>query len=678
MNFEKYQELVKSIEFGKDLPEAVYLHKSALTHLPRKLNIFIENIASALKICEGEWDLVKLFKRDFKLSFLSYPDFFEFPYPPLRMSHSVDLNKKSHRSASYIDSVNPPILHRRELFLHPAHPLAEELSAYTHEGEVLGLYENTKVIGTKQGWIRTIKRSGHMLDESGHLRPLQLIESCEEENDSDENIHRHKTAISRDKLSIPMFTLAKAGFLNGDYSVLDYGCGKGDDLRELEAHGIDCVGWDPVYRPDVDPEICDVVNLGYVINVIEDINERRETLSRAFSYTEKILAVSAMLGNESIADKFRPYKDGVLTKAKTFQKYYYQSELKEFIERSLEVDAIAAGPGLFFIFKDKINEQRYLSERQRTRINWRQISSRTEKLRPPKVTKTKIEKNESILKDFWCCCLDLGRPAGNDEFEHSDQLRQLFGSHSSALSICQHHFNGNDLQEAEKIRRNDLLVYLALDHFGKRDVYSRMPESLRRDIKHHFHKYQTARNEARELLFSVSDPQLILESCQLAATALPASLLTEEHNLVFEKDFLNLCPAPLRVYVGCALQLYGDLDSIDLIKVHIQSGKVTLMAYENYESDPIPRLKERIKIKMREQDIDFYDYVYGYRPQPLLIKSRFMSKDCQRYAAQAKFDQRLLDLIGDELLEEHISAERLDVVLESNGIKLDEYSIIST
>ncbi len=80
---------------------------------------------------------------------------------------------------------------------------------------------------------------------------------------------------------------------------------------------------------------------------------------------------------------------------------------------------------------------------------------------------------------------------------------------------------------------------------------------------------------------------------------------------------------------------------------------------------------------MREQDIDFYDYVFGYRPQPLLIKSRFMSKDCPRYAAQAKFDQSLLDLIGDELLEEHISAERLDLVLESNGIKLDGYSIIS-
>ena len=64
--------------------------------------------------------------------------------------------------------------------------------------------------------MRAIKRSGHMLDKSGHLRPQELIESCENKGDSDESIHRHKTAISRDKLSIPMFTLAKAGFLNGE------------------------------------------------------------------------------------------------------------------------------------------------------------------------------------------------------------------------------------------------------------------------------------------------------------------------------------------------------------------------------------------------------------------------------------------------------------------------------
>ena len=105
---------------------------------------------------------------------------------------------------------------------------------------------------------------------------------------------------------------------------------------------------------------------------------------------------------------------------------------------------------------------------------------------------------------------------GNDEFEHSEQLRQIFGSQANALKICQSHFHGADFTDAEGIRKSDLLVYLALDHFGKRDVYSRMPESLRRDIKHHFRKYQTAREQARELLFSISDPQVIFDACRQA------------------------------------------------------------------------------------------------------------------------------------------------------------------
>ena len=67
-----------------------------------------------------------------------------------------------------------------------------------------------------------------------------------------------------------MFAMASAGLFEHGYSVLDYGCGKGDDLRALIAQGIDCSGWDPVFLPDEELTKADIVNLGYVINVIED------------------------------------------------------------------------------------------------------------------------------------------------------------------------------------------------------------------------------------------------------------------------------------------------------------------------------------------------------------------------------------------------------------------------
>ena len=39
------------------------------------------------------------------------------------------------------------------------------------------------------------------------------------------------TAITRNKLSIPILYLHKKGLLNG--SILDYGCGKGGDVKQL-------------------------------------------------------------------------------------------------------------------------------------------------------------------------------------------------------------------------------------------------------------------------------------------------------------------------------------------------------------------------------------------------------------------------------------------------------------
>ena len=63
-------------------------------------------------------------------------------------------------------------------------------------------------------------------------------------------IQRHLTAINRDKLSTPFQKLAQHDYLNGKYSILDYGCGKGDHARELEAHGLDINRWVLVHYSD--------------------------------------------------------------------------------------------------------------------------------------------------------------------------------------------------------------------------------------------------------------------------------------------------------------------------------------------------------------------------------------------------------------------------------------------
>jgi len=84
------------------------------------------------------------------------------------------------------------------------------------------------------------------------------------------NISRHKTAMTRVNFSRPIQIALSLGLISSGCSVFDYGCGKGDDLRGLNSSGITCSGWDPIYRPEGEKKEADVVNLGYVINVIED------------------------------------------------------------------------------------------------------------------------------------------------------------------------------------------------------------------------------------------------------------------------------------------------------------------------------------------------------------------------------------------------------------------------
>lgn len=625
MNFEEYRELVKSIRIGKHLPEAIYVHQTALPNLPEKISLLVLKVAKALKINSNQWHLLKLYKRDFKLTLLRYPTFFEEPYPPLNKSYTIDLSKLSVREADYSKSENPPILHRRETFVAPDHPQKEFFNTFTKEGEAIGLYENTRTIGFKQSWESLIKRKGYYLDTTGHIHALADKPSPTSKNPFSGCIERHRTALSRDKLSVPMFLIGQRGYLNGNYSVLDYGCGKGDDLRELEEHGIDCIGWDPAHRPDTDLEASDIVNLGFVINVIEDKDERIETLRRAYRYCNQLLVVSAMLGNESIYERFKPYKDGVVTARNTFQKYYMQGELQQFIEVTLNENAIALGPGVFAVFKDKLEEQRYLLERQRTRHPWRQLSSRPPKAIRQEKRKELFEKHQALFEDFWYTCLDLGRLPANDEFEQSDQIRQVITSHNKAFTLCKQYFDLDQFHTAQQGRIDDLLVYFALSFFKRRDAYTRMPQSLQRDIRALFNTYSTGKELGRELLFSISDPEIIYNACVQAHATLPASQLNGQHDLIFHKQYLNECPKELRVYIGCATQLYGELDNISLIKAHITSGKVSLMVYDDWDKEQ-PLLKERIKIKLRDQEIDFFDYYGPYEPPPLEDKVAFIAQ----------------------------------------------------
>ncbi len=623
MEFSSYRDIIKTLEIGKNLPDSIYVHESSFGSIPETLATLVLVTADQFKIKDGSWNIVKFYKKDFKITFLNYPGFEDDSYPELKNSQIVDLQKQTTRKSNYSKSENPPILHRKETFVDDSYPLHDVFKEITAEGEAIGLYEKTNRIGFKKNWEKLIKSKGHYLDESGRLNPLtnKPIPETKATN-FDGEVQRHKTAIDRNQLSQPMQALARHNYLSGEYSVLDYGCGKGDDVRELEAHGIDVTGYDPVHRPEESLSDNDIVNLGFVLNVIEERVERTETLIKAWDLTNKLLVVSVMVAGESLIRQFKPYKDGIITSRNTFQKYYSQGEIRYYIESSLDESAIAVGQGVFLVFKDKLEEQQFLSERQHIKRDWKQKTQRQLALKPKKIKKDVIDKNIEILTDYWETTLELGRIPANSEFEFSDQVRRICGSHNKAHHALLDHFGEEVYKEANEKRKEDLLVYFALGMFDKRKPQTQMPESLKRDIKAFFPTYQQALEESREKLFSVGNPVVIFEACKAAHDTLGSGYMEEGHSFIFHKKHLGELPAELRIYIGCATQLYGDIDEFELIKAHIRSGKVSLMRYDDWSKDE-PLLLERVKIKLRELDIDFFDYSGEYKPSPLLNKRDF-------------------------------------------------------
>ena len=144
-----------------------------------------------------------------------------------------------------------------------------------------------------------------------------------------------RTAMRRISLSRPVALAVDDGLIRQDRTFFDYGCGRGDDLLRLHRMGITVSGWDPAFFPDEDRTPADVVNLGYVVNVIEDPDERTVVLAAAWNLARKLLVVSARLDWEATDAAVDFQGDGIVTGKRTFQKFFTQEELRQWIESVL-------------------------------------------------------------------------------------------------------------------------------------------------------------------------------------------------------------------------------------------------------------------------------------------------------------------------------------------------------
>ena len=176
--------------------------------------------------------------------------------------------------------------------------------------------------------------------------------------------------------------------------------------------------------------------------------------------------------------------------------------------------------------------------------------------------------------------------------------------------------------------------------------------------------------EARELLFSVGKPENIQKASEEFYGRKQKGRMEGGHSLTIHRDFLSDLPAVLRVYIGCATHLYGDIENADLIKIHMRSGKVSLMRYDDFEGTPLPLLIERIKIKLREQEIDFFEYGDEFPPHPLFLKSKYIPVDYKNFKAQSKFDCAVSNLPWENIGVYGPSQKKIEEMLDMEKLKI--------
>ena len=148
---------------------------------------------------------------------------------------------------------------------------------------------------------------------------------------------------------------------------------------------------------------------------------------------------------------------------------------------------------------------------------------------------------------------------------------------------------------------------------------------------------------ARERLFQIADVAAI-EAAAVTASEHGLGDYLPGQSLALQAELVDQLPPILRLYVGCAAVLYGDYRHADLIKIHIASGKVSLMRFDDFEHQALPKLMERVKIKLREQEIDFFNYGDEFESPYLYRKSRFINEESDHYPEQVAFEEQLTSL----------------------------------
>ena len=467
---------------------------------------------------------------------------------------------------------------------------------------------------------------------------------------SELEINRHRTAIRRNRLSRPVSLLVEKGLIEPDTTFFDYGCGHGQDLEILLKNGFtDVLGYDPHYKIDAPLVESDVVNLGYVINVIESTKERAEALKKSFSLAKKVLCVSAMLRGQQ-GYEGECYSDGVKTKTGTFQKYYDQVELKNYIESTLNEDAIALHQGTFLVFKHEKDKLEYLEKKYRRNVflEVTRLDPVTRELSKVRVFKPKLEqlvKESPFFAGVLRFVFEHGRLPAPEESDDYQNILNEFKSKKKIASLVIDNVEPTEFKSVRKKRKDDLLVMFALRRFARRGfpTLKDLPVTTLYDIKEFFGGYKPFLKNAEGLLFTLGNSGEMSKSLNSVEVGkvLPDAVYVHP-------SYLKDLPPVVRVKVGVAEALVGDIEECNLIKINKVKDKVSFLVYEDFDEVEHPALLFSYAVNIPKAHIKEWDFTTRENPPILHRKDTFVAPDYPMYKKFKRLseEEEALGLLG--------------------------------
>jgi DNA phosphorothioation-associated putative methyltransferase len=469
-------------------------------------------------------------------------------------------------------------------------------------------------------------------------------------------IERHKTALHRVALSRPLATALGDGLIIKSRTIFDYGCGRGADIKLLDRRGHKISGWDPHFHPEGIRAKADIVNLGYVLNVIEDPDERRETLKEAFNLAQKLLIVAVRVDRSLQSDI--EHEDGIVSSIKTFQKLYSQSEFKEYVESILGVKPQTASIGVVYIFKDEELCTEFVARRSYGSTGVVQLDL-IDEFGKDRTAKQFIKKTE-----------ELGRYPLALEFAKIDELIDFYGSVDRVYKYAAFYLDLKRLDLVKKDRRSDVLTFLASLRLRGMTLpkVSSLPANVRADIKAIWPSYTDAKADAMSFLYSLGDR----ESVAAAIKGFPYGKKLPEDFYV-HASLENELPALVRLVIFAAKNIIGATQ-YNVLKIRVSGRAVSFMQYENFDHDPHPKLKHSVIAYLPKSDYSIRSYQDSKNRPILHRKDAFVSEEYPLYERfrHLTLEEEKLGVLG---LPNIGYEEKWEDLLKSRKLKIQEHNI---